>query len=36
MALKSKLVFLNQELRFQNEEKDGPLEVGARVDSKLQ
>ncbi len=36
MAFKSKLVFLNQELRFQNEEKDSPLEVAARVDSKLQ
>lgn len=32
----SLLVFLNQELRFQNEEKDSPLEVAARVDSKLQ
>jgi len=36
MVFKHKLVFFNQELIFQNEEKDSPLEVAARVDSKLQ
>jgi len=36
MVFKHKLVFFNQELIFQNGEKDGSLEFAAWVDSKLQ